>query len=35
MKETGSVSVKGTPPLTIRIHKTKDPEYDTSQFGLI
>jgi len=35
MKQTGSVSLKATPPLTIIIYKTKYPEYDTSQFSLI
>lgn len=35
VKQTGSVSLKGTPPLTIIIYKRKYPEYDTSQFSLI
>lgn len=35
VKQTGSVSLKGTPPLTIIIYKIEYPEYGTSQFSLI
>lgn len=35
VKQTGSVSLKGTPSLTIIIYKIEYPEYGTSQFSLI